>query len=286
MIHETDFTHVTLPTLNKRVLRLGLAGNYGIDSKGVEAAAERGVNFWLWSPRFSKVTEPLKRLLSQDRDKHVVCQIGNAVFAGGPNKDVDKAQKLLGIDHVDIYLLGWLGRASRFSEAIQKTMGQLKASGAAKSIGCSIHDRPRAAGLVKDSILDTFMLRYNAKHPGNEVDVFPHLSARNPNVITYTSTSWKQLLKPIKGLEMPPWPGETSGPPPLTAAECYRFALSSPHVHVTLTGPATATQLEANMAALEAGPLSEAEMSWVREYGQQVRAKMPLSSLPHESTMF
>ena len=61
--------------------------------------------------------------------------------------------------------------------------------------------------------------------------------------------------------------------PPLTAALCYRFVLNSPHVHATWTGPANREQLDENLAALEAGPLSVEEEAWVREYGKQVKAK-------------
>jgi hypothetical protein len=123
------------------------------------------------------------------------------------------------------------------------------------------------------------MLRYNAKHPGAEQDVFPHLAARRPLVIAYTATSWRQLLKPIKGIEMAPWPGraqENGVPPPLSPELCYRFCLSSPHVNVVLTGPKTRSQLDENLVALEAGPLSDDEERWVRQYGKKVKARRRL----------
>jgi predicted aldo/keto reductase-like oxidoreductase len=75
---------------------------------------------------------------------------------------------------------------------------------------------------------------------------------------------------------MPPWPGPTRGaatPPPLTAGLCYRFCLTSPHVHVALSGPRNRAQLDENLDALEAGPLSPDEEAWVREYGRQVKAR-------------
>ena len=130
-------------------------------------------------------------------------------------------------------------------------------------------------------MLDAFMLRYNAKHPGAEQDVFPHLDARRPLVISYTATSWGQLLRPVRGLEMPPWPGSLrSAPPPtLTAGLCYRFCLTSPHVHVALTGPKDRTQLDANLDALETGPLSADEEAWIRDYGRQVKARKRLPYL-------
>jgi predicted aldo/keto reductase-like oxidoreductase len=45
----------------------------------------------------------------------------------------------------------------------------------------------------------------------------------------------------------------------MTAGDCYRFCLSSPHVDVALTGPATRAQLEENLAAIERGPLTAEE---------------------------
>ena len=275
------FTHTVLPSVGKRVLRLALAGNYGIKSAGVEYAAERGVNLWVWGSGFKQVTPVLKRLLAKERDKHVVFMLGNSVFKGGPRRDVEKARRLLGIDKLDGYLLGWLGRGSRFSEGIQGALAALKAEGRVASVGCSIHDRPRAARLVQDSVLDAFMLRYNAKHPGAERDIFPHLEARGPTVIAYTATSWRQLIKPVSGLTLAPWPGAPSqAPPPLTAGHCYRFCLSSPHVHACLTAPADRAQLEDNLSALEAGPLPPEEEAWIRAYGAAVKAKTPLRSMP------
>jgi aryl-alcohol dehydrogenase-like predicted oxidoreductase len=191
-------------------------------------------------------------------------------------RGVEKALRVLGTDYLDVYQLGWLGRMSRLTEGIQEAIRKLKDEGKIKAVGTSIHDRPRAGRLAHDSVLDAFMLRYNAKHPGAEQDVFPHLEARKPIVIAYTATSWRQLLRPIKGLEMPPWPGGAQvgeTPPPLTAGLCYRFCLTGPHVHVALSGPRDRSQLDENLDALEAGPLSPDEEAWVREYGRRVKAR-------------
>jgi hypothetical protein len=129
---------------------------------------------------------------------------------------------------------------------------------------------------VRDSIFDAFMIRYNAAHPGAEQDIFPHLNVRHPLVIAYTATSWRQLIRPLRGLEMPRWPAPAvtgPAPPPLSAGLCYRFCLSSSPVHVVLTGPKNRQQLDENLAALEAGPLSPEQLAWVREYGQRIRER-------------
>jgi len=135
-----------------------------------------------------------------------------------------------------------------------------RAAGAIKvrSIGVSIHDRPRAGRLAEDSPLDLFMIRYNAAHPGAEKDIFPHLEKRKPSVIAYTATAWRKLLKPPKG-----WTGPT-----MTAGDCYRFCLSNPNIDVVLQGPASAQQFDENFKAVEKGPLSEDEAKWMREYGR------------------
>jgi aryl-alcohol dehydrogenase-like predicted oxidoreductase len=270
-----EFSHIDLPVVGKRVLRLGVAGNYGLKTADIEYAADQGVNFWVWSPRFKEVTPALRRLLAADRERHVVAMFGMAYAKGGVRRGIDKGRRMLGVDYLDVFQLGWLGRGSLLTRGIQDQLAAARAEGLVRAAGTSIHDRVRAGELARDSVLDSLMIRYNAAHPGAEQDIFPHLHHRNPLLISYTATSWRQLLKP-QGIEMAsPWPGSGEGPavPPLTAPLCYRFVLSSPHVHVALTGPKDRAQFDENLACLDQGPLSDTEMAWVREYGQKVRGK-------------
>src|SRR6185436_10940496 len=130
-------------------------------------------------------------------------------------------------------------------------------SGKVRSIGVSIHDRPRAGKLAESSPLDLLMIRYNAAHPGAERDIFPHVRADKPSILAYTATSWRRLLKKPKG-----WDG-----PVMTAGDCYRFQLSSAHVDLALTGPASRAELEANLDALAKGPLAADEEKWMRSFG-------------------
>jgi aryl-alcohol dehydrogenase-like predicted oxidoreductase len=270
-----DFHFTTLPKLDKRVFRLGIAGNYGIEPADVLFAGERGVNYWVWGSRFAKVTVPLRELLRQDREKHVVTVLGMGLWAGQVRKGVEKALRELATDYIDVFKLAWLGRSSRLSPRIVQTLLQLKREGKVRALGASIHDRQRAAELARDSELDLFMVRYNAKHPGAEQDLFPALPQRNPAVVAYTATSWRQLLRPIAGIEMRPWPGEGELPP-LTAAHCYRFCLSSPHVHVVLSGPRNREELQQNLEALDDGALEAEELEWIRTYGREVKKRKRL----------
>ena len=56
-------------------------------------------------------------------------------------------------------------------------------------------DRERAGRLAEDSPLDLLMIRYNAAHPGAERDIFPHLAKRQPHIVAYTATSWRQAME-------------------------------------------------------------------------------------------
>lgn len=270
---ERSWSEVRLPKVEKTVTRLGLAPNYGLRADDLPYAADKGVNYWVWSPigNFGKTTPGLREVLKKDRERHVVAVLGGGYFPWMVRWSIERTCKVLGIDHIDVYLLGWLGKSSAFTPAIRDELQAAKAAGRIRAVGASIHDRPRAGRLADEGALDLFMLRYNAAHPGCERDVFPHLAKHDPAVVAYTATSWRQLLgKPPN--DVPPWPGRDVGAtvPPLTAALCYRFQLQSPHVHVALTGPGSRAQFDENLRALTDGPLTAEEEGWIREYGKRV----------------
>ncbi len=257
-----DFTHRTLPRLGRTVHRLGLSLNYGIDPRGFDAGIERGMNYLFCTPqKTGKFAPSVRRVLKANREKYVVATGPSLGYFGGRVKRAAEARlKQLGTDYLDVFQLFWVGVGSAWTDGTMAALLQLKEEGKVKSIGISIHDRQRAGKLVADSPLDLFMIRYNAAHPGAERDIFPHLETRKPAVVAYTATSWRKLLKAPKA-----WPGD-----PMTAGDCYRFCLSSPHVDVTLTGPASTEQLHANLDAVEKGPLSPEQLAWMRAYGAQV----------------
>lgn len=255
-----DFTHRDLKTVGKQVFRLGLAANYGIEEAGIRTALDRGMNYLYLTARGAMV-KPLKEAIARDRDRLVIAagpQIG--FFGGSVRRSAERVLKKLGLDYIDVFQLMWLGVGSAWTEATQRELRHLKESGKARALAVSIHDRERAGRLAEDSPLDLLMIRYNAAHPGAERDIFPHLAKRQPSIVAYTATSWRKLLKPPRG-----WEGNVP-----TAGDCYRFCLSSPHVDIVLTGPASSVQLDENLAALERGPLTADEDTFMREFGRTV----------------
>ncbi len=272
---QNDFSFTMLPVINKQAFRMGIAGNYGINSSDVEWAADQGANYWVCGASYKKVTAGIKEVIRKEREQHIVALLGWGYFGWQVRRGVEKALRTLNTDYLDVFKLGWLGRTSIYTKGVLETLLKLKQEGKIKAIGTSIHDRKRAGQMALDSEIDLFMIRYNAKHPGAEEDIFPYLEKRNPAVVSYTALAWQQLINPVKGIKMSPWPGgkEQENIPPLTPELCYRFVLSNPHVHLVLTGPRDREQLKENLKALQHGALTKEEMDWIREYGRQLRTK-------------
>jgi len=257
----SDFLHRELPALGKRVFRLGLATNYGLDEEGVRAALDRGVSYLYYTARSSSMRAPIAEAVRRDRERLVIAT-GPSLgwFDGSVRRAAERALKRFGLDYLDVFQLNWLGVGAAWTSSTERELVHLRESGKVRAIGTSIHDRARAGQLAESSPLDLLMIRYNAAHPGAERDIFPHLATRRPIVVGYTATSWRRLLRRPRG-----WEG-----PVMSAGDCYRFALSSPHVDVVLCGPSTRAQLDENLAAIARGPLTPDEDRWMRDFGQAV----------------
>ena len=262
-----DFLYRDVPAFGRRMFRLGLATNFGIDGQDLEWALDQGVNyvFWAPSPGSRRVTKSLRKIINRDR-KSIILASGptTGYFGGSIKRSCERLLEKLGTDYLDVFQLFWLGRGSAWSASTIKALVSLRESGMVRAVGVSIHNRKRAGLLAEDSPLDMLMIRYNAAHPGAEQDIFPHLSKRKPAIIAYTATRWRGLLKRPRG-----WNGQV-----MTAPDCYRFCLSNPHVDGVLTGPKNRRQLEENLHNLRAkGPLSKEENHWISEFGKVVHNK-------------
>ena len=257
-----DFVYRDVAAFGRRMFRLGLATNFGIEGKDLEWALEQGVNYIFWTPNARRVTSALKAAINRDRESFILASGPTTAYLGGSIKRAcERLLKTLGTDYLDVFQLFWLGRTSILTSSTVDALVSLKESGKVRAIGVSIHDRQRAGKLAADSPLDMLMIRYNAAHTGAEQDIFPHRTQNKPAIVAYTATRWRALLKRPKD-----WSG-----PVMTASDCYRFCLSNPHVDLVLTGPKTRQQLRENLTELrEKGPLSEEENGWIRNYGQIV----------------
>jgi aryl-alcohol dehydrogenase-like predicted oxidoreductase len=247
--------------LGKKVHRYGISTSKKLDEAGVREAIDLGANYLFWNTHKAFLNRVVRDVVKRDRERFVLATgplLG--YFAGSVRRATEKALRISGSDYLDILQVFWAGKMSAITPSVVDQMVKLREEGKVRAIGLSIHDRKRAARLAAQGPLDFFMIRYNAAHPGAEVDIFPHLPAKKPVIAAYTATCWTQLLTPPKG-----WTG-----PAASAGDCFRFCLSSPHVDVVISAPKNAAEMRENMQALQRGPLSDDEMAHMRALGKAV----------------
>ena len=245
------------------VSALGLGSSYGLSADDVERAYDRGVNLMFWGARRrDDFGRGIARIAAKDREGMVLAVQSYTRVASLMRPSLECALRSLGTDHVDMLCLAWWDEVP--PERILDAALQLKDEGKVRHVLISCHHRPSFAKMLEVPGLEAIMLRYNAAHPGAEDDVFalPAFRSRDPGVLAFTATRWGSLINPKL---VPP------GEPTPRASDCYRFALSNPHVHATLAGPKNGQELDEAMAALDRGPLSDDEMAWMRRVGQAVR---------------
>jgi aryl-alcohol dehydrogenase-like predicted oxidoreductase len=189
----------------------------------------------------------------------VVQSYSRAGLALRPSLEV--ALRRLHMDYADVLLLGWWNAPP--PDRIVDAALALKEAGKVRAIMVSCHHRPSFARYIDDPCYGAIMVRYNAAHAGAEREVFPALAAhpRPPGVVAYTATRWGALLD----RRMVP-----ADEPVPRASDCYRFALTNPHVDTVISGPRDGAELDEAMAALDRGPLDDDELAWMRRVGAGV----------------
>lgn len=245
-----------------RAGRLGFGSSYRAPAAAYERAFERGCNYFYWgSLRDKGMGDAIRNLAPRNRERVVVALQSYSRLASVLGLSVERGLKRLKLDYADVLLLGWYNTPP--SKRIMDAAAALQASGRVRKLAISCHDRPMFETYIRDPRFDIIMVRYNAAHRGAEREVFPHLSevAERPGVVSYTATRWGYLVDP----KLTP-PGVKTP----TAADCYRFALSNPNVDLCLSGPASLEEMDANLRALELGPLSPDEMEWMRSVGDHI----------------
>jgi aryl-alcohol dehydrogenase-like predicted oxidoreductase len=227
---------------------LGVGASYGVPAADVERAFEQGVNYLYWgSARRGGMAQALRNLVGR-RDRVVLVMQSFARVASLMNGGLERGLRRIGYDHADVFLLGlWNGPVPpRILDAAQA----LRRRGLVRFLAVSSHNREQVARFAAGGDFDVVHFRYNAAHPGAERDIFPRLAmADRPGTIAYTATDWGRLLGRV------------------TAADCYRFALTRPEVDVCLTGPANADEMEQALRVLRLGPMTHEEVTRMRGAG-------------------
>ena len=248
-----------------KVGRLGVASGYGAPAAAVEEAFERGCNYFTWGTVIKGYSEPMRQALKNivakgQRDRLVLAAFSYAHDNFLTERLLARGLKSAGLDYADVLILGYFSRRPPL-RLIDGAL-RMKEKGLIRFIGLSSHNRKLLGELARNGEFDVMHLRYNAAHRGAETEIFPFLGEeRRPGIVSFTATRWGKLLNPKK---MPP------GEKPPTAADCYRFVLSHPAVDVCVSGAKTVEQMRENLAGLDAGPMSDAELARMRRIGDHI----------------
>jgi aryl-alcohol dehydrogenase-like predicted oxidoreductase len=256
-----DFLNATLGRTGRRVFRLGLSGSYFPGVAALRHGIDAGMNYVFAYPWDFHTARAIRELPAAEREKLVVATgVGNLGWAA--RRALEGALRRLRTDWIDVFQIYFVGNGKLRPRTLE-LLRRFQEQGKVRHIAISTHHRGYAGALVREGALDVLMMRYNAAHRGAEREIFPHLEASRPGVVSYTATRWGKLLRRPKG-----WTGRAP-----SAGDCYRFVLGNPHVHVCLTAPRNRAELDENLAAVRRGPLCGEEMEWMRRFGDAVRAE-------------
>lgn len=258
----TDFSEkVALGRTGLMVSRIGVGSSYGPSPRACLQAFDAGVNYFFWgSVRTRGMGYALRELALTHRDEMVIVLQSYARTRWTLRRSVERGLRALGIDHADILLLGWHDRPT--PGRLLEEAARLRDRGRFRFLAMSSHQRPLIRTYVQEDLFDVYHLRYNAAHPGAEIDIFPHLAKEGrPGIVSFTNTRWGTLLQ---AKNMP------AGEAPPSASDCYRFVLSNPHVDVAITGPKNNSEMEEALRVLTTGPMSDEEQERMRAIGAHV----------------
>jgi len=258
---------VVLGRTGLKVGRLGIASGYKAPAAAIEEAFERGCNYFTWGTVIKGyvpgMREALKAIVGKGlRDRLVLAAVTYAHNNFMTERMLRRGLRSAGLDHADGLILGYFSR--RPPRRLIDGALRMKEKGLVRFIGISSHNRKLLGELAGEGDFDVLHFRYNAAHRGAEIEIFPYLSeetAKRPGTVSFTATRWGQLLKAKK---MP------AGEKPPTAADCYRFVLSHPGVDVCMSGARTVEEMRENLAVLESGPMTGAEIERMRRIGDFV----------------
>ena len=247
----------------RAVQAIGIGGGMGISGKALELAWERGINYFFYAPVFPTYRSEAKWLKEKFKTQREKIIVGTCTYfwkaPGSLERSLRRHLKWLGTDYVDYFHLGMVRKddPAAFEQVLK-----FKEKKLIRHLAFSSHDRKLAAALIKKYPVDLAMIRYNAAHIGAETEFFPAVDPAKISVVAFNTIRHKSLLKAPRG-----W--DKSKPVP-TAGDCYRFALSEPKVTLVLAGPSNEKHMREILATLDQGPMTEAELKWMREFGDAV----------------
>lgn len=246
------------------VARIGISSSFGAHTDVFRAALDKGCNYFTWGTfikgRSSAFKDFVRQLSREGRREELVIGLlsySHSALLG--EHFLKSALTRLGTDYVDGLILGYYPR--RPPQRVLDWAARAKQSGMVRAVGLTTHNRNVVVPLIEEGIIDYFHIRYNAVHRGAEQDIFPLLKKERPGIVSFTATSWGQLLNQKK------MPANTPVP---SAGDCYRFVLARDEIDVSMMGVKDLAMFEENMEVLAKGPMTPEELARMRAIGDHI----------------
>jgi aryl-alcohol dehydrogenase-like predicted oxidoreductase len=225
---------------------------------------ECGINTFFVVSAMKELAKGVRSLARQGhRNEMVIISVSGPPAGFGIRSSWERNARALGVDVIDVLLVGWVKTRWYITNWKWPEMRRLKEEGKVRALGFSSHDRMLAVELTRELDPDVLMIRYNAAHRGAEREIFEPLGAGRPGIVSYTATRWGMLLRGVP---------QGGFPQTMTPPECYRFVLGNPSVDLALCGARSFEELREDVAGVLEGPLDFRRQEEARRYGDAVHA--------------
>jgi len=238
------------------------------DPRVVLEAFGRGVNFFFLTadmhwPLYESTRRGLEELFRSNpraRDQVVVAGVSYVAdpdFMIQPFLEVIEA--LPGLGRLDVLLVGG---AKANQEVRFDAIARTRASGIVpglRATGASFHDRALAARMLTAGSLDIALTRYNCDHRGAEHDLFP-VAPPDRDTLLFNFKSTQGFVRHSRFEELR-FDADAWRP---SVPDHYRFVLGRPELDGILCSPGNVTELDALTVAIEKGPLSGEETTYLK----------------------
>jgi len=249
------------------ISRVGISSSFGAEKGVYEEAFDRGCNYFTWGTFIKGRSRPFREFVCDlgkagKREQIVLglLSYSHTVLLG--DIFLQNALKQLKTEYIDSLILGYFSKKP--PQRLLDWAMNLKEKGLIRAVGLTTHNRKVVAQLADENILDYFHIRYNAVHRGAEQEIFPQLQNKGKGLISFTATSWRQLMNEKK---IP------RGYSPPSAGDCYRFVLSRDEVDCCMMGVKNLSMLRQNFNEIEKGRMTENELERIAEIGRHIYGK-------------
>lgn len=270
------FTRGVLGRTGVPVCRLGMRVSAGTSTETFEYAIERGVNYFDWGymrdeGAFRGAFVGAMRNQAPRRDRLLI--VGWTFRPEAEDAVIMSVLRNLRTDYLDVLLLSWDDAPIYVEQALRlKERGFVRRIGIIdRNIGDTRYIEHRqariqeSASLLANPVFDVFHVEYNPSvHAFLEHEFFPKVPPEKPPAIVAHWPASVGLVRDCRavGLDepVPAW------------EDFYRFVLTHPAISICLSAAVRREQLDRALAALERGPMTEEELTWMLRFPPAVAA--------------